>query len=99
MDRTIESKGRAALVVLVSVASFGVGLWWVVKPETIRHYLTGYPAPVWMSVLLGLGIMAFSVRAIVREMRLLHGFVKKRQTTPKREIDIAHKRKAEVEKL
>lgn len=30
---------------------------------------------------------------------LLHGFVKKQQTTPRREINIALKRKAEVEKL
>jgi phage-related protein len=34
-----------------------------------------------------------------RRIYLLHGFVKKRQATPKREIDIALKRKTEVEKL
>lgn len=44
-------------------------------------------------------VRAFYVFAKGRRIYLLHGFVKKRQTAPKREIGIALQRKNEVEKL
>lgn len=44
-------------------------------------------------------VRVFYVFASGRRIYLLHGFIKKRQTTLKRELDIAIKRKAELEKL
>ena len=44
-------------------------------------------------------VRVFYAFAKGRRIYLLHGFIKKRQTTPKHEIDIALERKAEIEKL
>ncbi len=44
-------------------------------------------------------VRVFYAFAKGRRIYLLHGFIKKRQTTPKHEIDIALDRKAEIEKL
>ncbi len=44
-------------------------------------------------------VRVFYAFAKGQRIYLLHGFIKKQQTTPRREIDIALKRKAEVEKL
>lgn len=40
----------------------------------------------------------FYAFALGRRIYLLHGFIKKTQTTPKKELDIARQRQAEVEK-
>lgn len=42
-------------------------------------------------------VRLFYIYAKDRRIYLLHGFVKKRQTTPRREMDITLKRKAEVD--
>jgi phage-related protein len=44
-------------------------------------------------------VRVFYAFAKGQRIYLLHGFIKKRQTTPRHEIDIALQRKAEVEKL
>lgn len=44
-------------------------------------------------------VRVFYAFVIGDHIYLLHGFVKKTQTTPKKEFDIARQRKAEVEKL
>jgi phage-related protein len=44
-------------------------------------------------------VRVFYVFAKAKNIYLLHGFVKKRYTTPKRELDIALDRKKEVENL
>jgi phage-related protein len=43
-------------------------------------------------------VRVFYAFAKGRRIYLLHGFVKKRQTTPKHELDIARQRKKEVER-
>ena len=44
-------------------------------------------------------VRVFYAFAKGRRIYLLHGFVKKRQTTPKHELDIARGRKKEIESL
>jgi phage-related protein len=44
-------------------------------------------------------VRVFYAFAKARRIYLLHGFIKKRQTTPKHELDIALKRKKEIEAL
>jgi len=43
-------------------------------------------------------VRAFYAFAVDKRIYLLHGFVKKAQTTPKKELDIARQRQAEIGK-
>jgi phage-related protein len=44
-------------------------------------------------------VRIFYVFAKGRQVYLLHGFIKKTQTTPKKELDIARTRQKEIEKI